>query len=101
MHILPGAIIEAELEIPGVELILADVATLGKYWVAAIIGELKADNLPLTVVAILPPRVRVCLNRSFCQNRVVLDRRSYAFFVGGAENGFRQNSLWRRRCDRW
>jgi hypothetical protein len=54
MHILPGTIIEAELEIPGVELILADVATLRKYWIAAVIGELKADNLPLAVVAILP-----------------------------------------------
>jgi hypothetical protein len=54
MHVLPGTIIEAELEISGVELVLADIATVGKYAIAAGIGELKADKLPLTVVTILP-----------------------------------------------
>jgi hypothetical protein len=54
MHILPGTIIEAELEIPRVELILADIATVRKYSITAAVGKLKADNLALTVVAILP-----------------------------------------------
>jgi hypothetical protein len=54
MHILPGTIIEAELEIPGVELILADISPVRKYSIAAAVGELKTDNLPSTVVPILP-----------------------------------------------
>jgi hypothetical protein len=54
MHVLPSTIIEAELEIPGIELILADITTMRKYSIAAAIGKLKADDLASTIVAILP-----------------------------------------------
>jgi hypothetical protein len=54
MHVLPGAVIETKLEIPRVELVLADIITGRKYSVAAVIGKFKPDDLALPVISVLP-----------------------------------------------
>ena len=44
MHVLPRTVIKAKLEIPRVELVLADIVPWRKYSIAAVIGKLKAHD---------------------------------------------------------
>ncbi len=54
MNVLAGALVEAELKIPGKKLVFYSVAARRKYAIAAVIGKFEADHVSLPCCAVTP-----------------------------------------------
>src|SRR5262249_49647807 len=83
IDILPCAVFKTKLKIAREEKALVDIIAVRKYRVAAPIGKLKSDNLPLSIDSILPAGI---------ERRLGGCRQHYGaiFYLGRSQVSFRR-----------